>query len=159
MWYNGQTPRESCLAVLAHSQYCTTMMRRWHIGVENIPEARVLLEYLGPLRLLLLPCGSRLPVGAHCLVALDFSENKLANLLTEWHSPLLMFPVNWHWSVQRLCILLLFFETNSFSQLPLLPDSFSFLRVTGPSSSCPLWTVSTSLLQSQPSLVLLTYAG
>jgi len=30
---------------------------------------------------------------------------------------------------------------KSFSQLPLLPDSFGFLRGTGPSPSRPLWTV------------------
>jgi len=46
-------------------------------------------------------------------------------------------------------------KTKSFSQLPLLPDSFSFLEGTGPSPSHPLWTVPTSLPRSQPSLVLL----
>jgi len=39
--------------------------------------------------------------------------------------------------------------------VPLLPDSFGFLRGTGPSPSYPLWTVQTSLPRSQPSFVLL----
>jgi len=46
-------------------------------------------------------------------------------------------------------------ETKSFSQLPLLPDSFAFLVGTGPFPSYPLWTISTSLPRSQPSFVLL----
>jgi len=43
-------------------------------------------------------------------------------------------------------------ETKSFSQFTLLPDSFGFLGGTGLSSSCSLWTVTTSLPRSQPSL-------
>jgi len=52
-------------------------------------------------------------------------------------------------------ILDLSIDTNSFSQLPLLPDSFGFLGGTGPSPFYPLWIVSTSLPRLQPSFVLL----
>jgi len=50
---------------------------------------------------------------------------------------------------------LLFLETKSVPQLPLLPDSFSFLGGTSPFPFRPLSTVPTSLLRSQPSLALL----
>jgi len=45
--------------------------------------------------------------------------------------------------------LLFYLETKSFSKLSLLPDFFGFLEGAGFSPSRPLWTVSSSLPQSQ----------
>jgi len=73
----------------------------------------------------------------------------------EHHSPLPMFSAHWPRLLQRLDTLANFLKTKSFSQLPLLPDSFGFLEGTGPSPSHPLWTISTSLPRSQPSLFFL----
>jgi len=55
--------------------------------------------------------------------------------------------------IQRLGIFpLLILKTKSFSQLPLLPDSFGFLEGTGPFPSHLLWDIPTSLSRSQPLL-------
>jgi len=61
----------------------------------------------------------------------------------------------WLRLLQRLDTLATLCGDELFSLLPLLPDSFGFLRGTGPSPSYPLWALLTSLPRSQPCFVLL----
>jgi len=77
-------------------------------------------------------------------VALSFQwlprhpNNELADSLTKTGAkfPLSMFPTCWPWLLQRLDTVTTLFGDKS--QLPLLPDSFGFLRGTGPSLFYPL---------------------
>jgi len=83
---------------------------------------------------------------------LDFPEMnwQTRSLKPEQHSLSPMFPDLWPWPLQKLGTL-----ATLFGKLPIPPDSFVFLGGTGFFPSHPLWTVLTSLPQSQPSLVLL----
>jgi len=123
------------------------------------------LGYLWSFRLPLLSCSSKLLVGPRSCWT---SRKWMGRLAHQNRSNTTCYPCSLptgtnHYKDQTHS--LLFVETKSFSQLPILPDSFSFFGGTGPSSSFfggtgpssfhPLSTVPTSLPQSQPSLVLL----
>jgi len=66
-----------------------------------------------------------------------------------------MFLAPWLWLLQRLDTLATLCGDELFLTTPSLARFFRFLWRTGPSPSYPLWTVSTSLPRSQPSIGLL----
>jgi len=66
------------------------------------------------------------------------SENERADSLVKTGATLSCLPAHWHRALQRLDTLATLCGNKFFSQLPSLPDSFSFLRGTGPFPSYPL---------------------
>jgi len=98
---------------------------------------RIPLGCLGSFRLPLFPCGSGLPV-APGRAGLPGNERWTRLPDPGRRSLLPVFLPPWLGLLQRLDTLATLRGTGTFSQLPLLPDSFGFLGGAGPSPSYPL---------------------
>jgi len=120
----------------------------------SISSTNVLLEYLGPSRLPLLPCSFKLPMGPQSCWTFRKWTGRLVRQ-NRSSTPLYpcFLPTGPDHKVRHTSYSL---WRRNFSHNSLLPDFFSFLRGTGPSPSHPLWTVPTSLPRFQSFLVLIS---